>query len=100
MRCWLANYLKHIQLLLFQTLLYLQNCVTHGKDFEETTKIEMEWKAPSVSVGDIIFSASVIKDFETYWVNHTGYLTAVSPMNASAVDKQILVSSSANTQLL
>ena len=68
--------------------MYLQNCAAHGKDFKKTMKIEMEWKAPIVSVGDIImiFGASVINEFEIHWANHTGYLTVASPIIASSVD--------------
>ena len=47
----------------------------------------------SVSAGDImILSASVIKEFETHWVNHTGDLTVASPISASSVDRPISVS--------
>jgi len=71
----------------------VENCVTHNKNFSKTGKVELEWKAPNVSVGNIMFSATVLKDYETYWVNLTGDLTAALPLVASAVDPPISVGS-------
>lgn len=65
--------------------------MTHGEDFEKTTKIELEWVAPSVPVGDLVFSATVLKSYKHFWVNHTAVLKSAQPANASAVEPPIQV---------
>ena len=69
----------------------MQNCVTHSSEFGEQKSVEFEWRAPNVSVGDLIFSASVLKEFNIFWVNHTAVLTSALPKDATAVDPVLQV---------
>ena len=64
-------------------MVLLQNCVTHGKEFEKTESLEFEWKAPNISVGDLIFSATVVKSFEEFWVNNSVLLRAAVQVNSN-----------------
>ena len=64
-------------------LVLLQNCITHGKEFEKTDFLEFEWKAPNISVGDLIFSATVVKSFEEFWVNNSVLLRAAVQVNSN-----------------
>ena len=60
-------------------LFSFQNCVTHSKDFQETSTISLKWKAPNVSVGDLVFTATVAESYEVFWVNISAVLTAKMP---------------------
>lgn len=60
--------------------------MTHGAKFEPAAMVELEWLAPNVSVGDLVFTATVLKDFEHFWVNHSVVLKSAQPAAASAVE--------------
>lgn len=47
--------------------------------------ISFQWKAPNVSVGDLTISATIVKNYNTFWLNQTVSLTAAQSAENGAV---------------
>ena len=50
--------------------------MTHGTNFTTTNEIVLEWTAPSASAGDLVISATLVRDFQNFWVGQNVPLTA------------------------
>ncbi|XP_067948548.1 putative ferric-chelate reductase 1 [Watersipora subatra] len=59
----------------------VMNCLTHSEKSVNTNSEVFYWKAPAVNYGDLIFSATLVKSFEVFWVNVTAEIRAASIAN-------------------
>ncbi|XP_076439646.1 putative ferric-chelate reductase 1 isoform X2 [Babylonia areolata] len=61
-----------------------KNMVTHTKAMrdEHVNKVTLTWKAPDTNVGDILFVASVVEDYQTFWTGVNATLTSELPLAA------------------
>lgn len=46
----------------------LQNAVTHSDASQPQTHVDYVWKAPDGFMGEIVFKATVVHEFHTYWM--------------------------------
>ncbi|KAL8591592.1 hypothetical protein ACOMHN_030478 [Nucella lapillus] len=61
-----------------------KNMVTHTSTMsaETVTEVTLTWKAPDTNVGNIVFVASFVENYDTFWTGVTATLTTAQPETA------------------
>lgn len=68
------------------------NCLTHSNSSRRTS-VSAIWKAPSSAVGDLLFSATVMTDYRTFWVNVSALLVSGGAFNKSSLGPVLEIAS-------
>ncbi|KAK3095824.1 hypothetical protein FSP39_019695 [Pinctada imbricata] len=55
-----------------------QNLITHKNNLP-VTEVQLSWQAPPVNEGDIIFTATFVEDFRTFWIHVEARLNSTTP---------------------
>ncbi|KAK2161534.1 hypothetical protein LSH36_115g13023 [Paralvinella palmiformis] len=59
------------------------NCLTQSDD-DDLNNLVLTWQAPSTSVGDVVFKASVVTDYEIFWDNLVSSVLTASTAEPSS----------------